>query len=86
MEESQKKKYLSPLRSMDFYMTNYHALLKKLKVEYEVSEIEGILQRKVQDSLLELLRANEYEALVVTDLNRKIVCMWGGSIYWCSWG
>lgn len=73
MEESKKKKYLSPLRSMDFYMSNYHALLKKLKLENEVSEIEGILQRKVQASLLELLQSNEYEALVVTDLNRKIV-------------
>ena len=73
MEEQNKKRYLSPLRSMDFYLIHFQALLKQLRLQNDLSEIERVLDRKVEASVVEILESAQYEALVVTDLNKKIV-------------
>ncbi len=68
-----KKKYLSPLRSMDFYLQNFDTLCRKLKLENDLEELQNILQREVSTSVKEILEASNYEALVVTNTQKKII-------------
>ncbi|MEM9362503.1 MAG: PAS domain-containing protein [Bacteroidota bacterium] len=68
-----KKEYLSPIQSLDFYLENFHALCKKLKLENDLSELKGILKRDLEPSIIEILQTTPYEALVVTDANKTII-------------
>ena len=68
-----KKSYISPILSFDFYLENYHKLLKKLKVENDLKQLGALLKRSIDPSIQEVLETTDYEALVVTDANREIV-------------
>ena len=70
---TKRKKYLSPIQSLDFYLENYHALCKKLKLENDLVELETVLNRAVEPSLVKILQTSNYEALVVTNSKSKIV-------------
>lgn len=70
---SNKKEYLSPIRSFDFYLVGFHALAKKLKLENELVELYAVLKRALEPEVISILKETYYEALVVTDLNKKIV-------------
>ena len=71
--ESKKKSYLSPIQSLDFYLENFHALCKKLKLENDLTELKGILKRDLEPSVINTLQTTSYEALVVTDASKKII-------------
>ena len=68
-----KKNYISPILSFDFYLENYHKLLKKMKVENDLKQLGSLLKRSIDPSIQEVLETTDYEALVVTDANREIV-------------
>lgn len=68
-----KKKYLSPIQSLDFYLQNYQALCKKLKLDNDLSELRAVLKRDLETSVKEILEKSNYEALVVTDVKKKII-------------
>ncbi|MEO0573062.1 MAG: PAS domain-containing protein [Bacteroidota bacterium] len=68
-----KKEYLSPLQSMDFYLEKYQALCKKLKLENDVAQLQKLLHRELDPSVVDILQVSNYEALVVTDIKKKIV-------------
>jgi len=68
-----KKEYLSPIQSLDFYLPHYHALCKKLKLENDLAELKALLKRDLEQSVVEILQTSNYEALVVTNLHRKII-------------
>lgn len=70
---NRRKKYLSPFQSLDFYLPNYHALCKKLKLENDLSELQTVLNRNLEPLVVETLQTSNYEALVVTDAKVKIV-------------
>ncbi|MEL6976038.1 MAG: PAS domain-containing protein [Bacteroidota bacterium] len=71
--EFSKKQYLSPIQSLDFYLMNYHKLLKKLKLKNDLEQLSGVLKREVSEEVQRILEQSRYEALVVTDSNRKII-------------
>ena len=71
--ENRRKKYLSPIQSLDFYLDNFQSLCKKLKLENELSELRGILNRDLEPSVIEILQSTRYQALVVTDLDKTII-------------
>lgn len=71
--EYNRKRYLSPLQSLDFYLQNFDALCKKLRLENELAELKGVLHRDLDASTVEILRSNNYQALVVTDLKKTII-------------
>ncbi len=71
--ENRRKKYLSPIQSLDFYLMSYHALCKKLRLENELSQLNEVLNRELEPSVVQVLETSLYEALVVTDLKKKIV-------------
>ncbi|MEM1260724.1 MAG: PAS domain-containing protein [Bacteroidota bacterium] len=68
-----KKEYLSPLQSMDFYLVKYHSLCKKLKLENDVAQLQELLHRELEPSVVDILQVSNYDALVVTDIQKKIV-------------
>ena len=70
---SNRKKYLSPFQSLDFYLPTYHALCKKLKLENDLAELKKILNRPLETSIIDVLHASDYEALVVTNSEIKII-------------
>ncbi len=69
----QKKKYISPIQSLDFHLQNFKALCKKLKLDNDLSELKEVLKRDVEASVISVLQNSKYEALVVTDVNKKII-------------
>ncbi|WP_435625709.1 PAS domain-containing protein [Flagellimonas sp.] len=71
--ENNKKTYVSPIQSLDFYLQNYRDLCKKLKLDNELSELREVLKRDVATSVREVLQNSNYEALVVTDTNKNII-------------
>ncbi|MEM1336501.1 MAG: PAS domain-containing protein [Bacteroidota bacterium] len=68
-----RKKYLSPIQSLDFYLDNFQALCKKLKLENDLLELKDVLHRDLAPSVIEILQSTYYEALVVTDLDKTII-------------
>ena len=71
--ENRRKRYLSPIQSLDFYLDNFQSLCKKLKLENELLELRGILNRDLEPSVIKILQSTPYEALVVTDLEKTII-------------
>ncbi|PRX57458.1 PAS domain-containing protein [Flagellimonas meridianipacifica] len=71
--ENKGKSYLSPIQSLDFYLENFHALCKKLRLENDLSELKGILKRDLEPSVVNILQTTPYQALVVTDVRKTII-------------
>jgi len=71
--ESKRKRYLSPIQSLDFYLDNFQTLCKKLKLENDLSELKTILNRDLAPSVVEILQSTHYQALVVTNAEKTIV-------------
>ncbi|MEM9000877.1 MAG: PAS domain-containing protein [Bacteroidota bacterium] len=71
--QNNKRKYLSPIQSLDFYLPHYSALCKKLKLDHDLSELREVLKRDVDIAVRELMQFSNYEALVVTDVKKRIV-------------
>ncbi|MEO1013149.1 MAG: PAS domain-containing protein [Bacteroidota bacterium] len=70
---SQTQHFFSPLESLDFYMDNYHKLLKKLKVKSDLKQLGSLLKMGIEPAIQQILETTEYEALVVTNTKREIV-------------
>ncbi|MEM9077312.1 MAG: PAS domain-containing protein [Bacteroidota bacterium] len=68
-----KKEYLSPIQSLDFYLENFHALCKKLRLENDLTELKSVLKRDLEPAIVEILQLTSYQALVVTDLTKNII-------------
>ncbi|WP_299534637.1 PAS domain-containing protein [Ulvibacterium sp.] len=68
-----KKGYLSPIQSLDFYLQNYRTLCKKLRLDRDLVELRDVLKRDVDTSIVKVLQDSSYEALVVTDVEKKII-------------
>ena len=83
---SNKKKHLSPFQSLDFYLENYHALCKKLKLGNDLAGLKAVLNREVEPSVVEILEISNYESLVVTDTKRKIVWVNNGFLEMTGYG
>ena len=71
--ENQKKEYLSPIQSLDFYMENFHALCKKLKLDNDLTELRSVMKRDLEPDVVQTLQMSSYQALVVTDLSKNII-------------
>ena len=70
---NRKKKYVSPLQSLDFYLPHFQALCKRLKLQHELAELTDVLQRNVAPEIVRILEDTDYEALVVTDTQKNSV-------------
>ena len=68
-----RKRYLSPIQSLDFYLDNFHSLCRKLKLENDLLELKGVLNRDLELSVVKTLQSASYQVLVVTDLERNII-------------
>ncbi len=68
-----KKNYISPIRSFDFYLENYHKLLKKLKVEHDVEQLQSVIDLPLPSEIKQTLETTDYDALVVTNLKKEIL-------------
>ncbi|NKI32948.1 PAS domain-containing protein [Croceivirga thetidis] len=69
-----KKKYPTPpIQSLDFYLENFDRLCRKLKLENDLRELREVLKRELAPSVIKILEQSNYEALVVTNNDKKIV-------------
>lgn len=68
-----KKQYISPIQSFDFYLEHYHKMLRKMKLENNLKELQSTTSLSLDPSIIEILKATYYEALVVTNLEKEIV-------------
>ena len=60
---------ISPLLSFDFYLENYHKLMGQLRKEFELKQMRSILRNNIGDNIQHIIKTEDYEALVITDLN-----------------
>tara|TARA_A100000164_G_C21814535_1_gene727195 strand:+ start:87 stop:578 length:492 start_codon:yes stop_codon:yes gene_type:complete len=68
------KKYLSPLSSFDVHLTNFIDLNKQYKTDNDISNLINILNASYWTSnIASMIFQKDYDALVLTDKNQKIV-------------
>lgn len=71
--KSKKKNFPTPILSLEFYLEGYHQLVDKLKLDHDVAQLSKHLKCQLDSATLEILETSNYEALVMTDLNKEIV-------------
>ena len=64
---------ISPLLSFDFYLENYHKLMLQLKKEVDLKQMKSLLRNDIDHKIQQLIKTEDYDALVITDLNQAIV-------------
>lgn len=64
---------ISPLLSFDFYLESYHKLMLQLKKEVDLKQIKSLLRNDIEHNIQQLIKIEDYDALVITDLNQAIV-------------
>lgn len=69
----ENKTYLSPLNSFDFYLENYHKMLKQFRKDSDALQLRLILKGRLEKNIEDLLQHETYDALVVTDPHQNIV-------------
>lgn len=70
----------SPLLSFDFYLESYHRLLGNLKKEAELKQITYLLGEEISQENQSLIKNENYDALVVTNLDHSILWVNDGFI------
>lgn len=66
--------YNSPLLSLDIYLDAFHQKIKQLKSTSDISTISSITREPVSDEIKALIEQEQYDSLIVTNLNQEI--MW----------
>lgn len=64
---------ISPLLSFDFYLESYHKLMLQLKKEVDLKQIKSLLRNDIDHNIQQIIKIEDYDALVITDLNQAIV-------------
>jgi len=62
-----------PLISFDLYLEHYHQLIKTLKKEIDLEQIHNFLKRHTEGQFQELIKQENYDAIVITTLDQHIV-------------
>jgi len=69
-----KKGAMAPLLSWDIHIQNFHKLCTQAKQENNIRAFKKIAKKlKLKNDVISLFKDQEFEALVVTDLQKKIV-------------
>lgn len=68
-----KKTYVPPLLSLDLYLSHYHDFMRKLRVDNDLNEITHVLGSLLNSNLKNTIEQENYDALVITDAELKIV-------------
>ena len=68
-----KKTYVPPLLSLDFYLSHYTSLMRKLKVDSDLNKLTDLLGNLMNPDLQSTIEQENYDALVVTDAELQIV-------------
>jgi len=64
---------ISPLLSFDFYLESYHKLMLQLKKEVDLKQIKSLLRNDIDHNIQQIIKTEDYDALVITDVNQAIV-------------
>ncbi len=65
---------IPPLKSWDIFSEHYGKRLLEIKKEHELNQIISLSKRfKWKNDFDKLLNENEYDAVIITDINQKIV-------------
>ena len=71
---SPKKGAMAPLLSWDIHIENFHKLCLQAKQENNIREFKKIAKKlKIKNDSTSLFKNQEFDALVITDLQKKIV-------------
>ena len=63
-----------PLLSWDIYIQHYHKHLKQIEKESELEQVNELAEKfNWKNDMNTLINESEYEAIVVTDINQKII-------------
>ena len=65
--------HLLPLLSFDFYLEHYHHLIKTLKKEIDLEQIHTFLKRNTESQFQDLIKQENYDAIVITTIDQHIV-------------
>lgn len=68
-----KKNYKSPLRCWDIYSEYLSSLIKSSKVDYDLKQLESLLKLELDVSIIDKIFKESYDALVITDIEQKII-------------
>lgn len=64
---------MSPLLSFDFYLESYHKLLRQFKKEGDLKRMRSLFGTNIDQNIQRIVQTQDYDALVITDLNQTIV-------------
>lgn len=68
-----RRNYCSPLLSFDIYLDYYHKTIKQMKSRLDISEINRSVDTVISKSLEHTILSDQYDAIVITDKQQKIV-------------
>lgn len=66
-------KYISPIASFDVHLSNYHRLIDQLRRENDISHLREILSHSLTTTIVDQIKEEKYDALVLTRANQHIV-------------
>lgn len=66
-------KYISPIASFDVHLSNYHRLIDHLRMENDISHLREILSHSLTTTIVDQIKEEQYDALVLTRANQHIV-------------
>ena len=62
-----------PLLSFDLYLEHYHNLVKTFKKDVDLAQIHSLLKRNTEQQFQDLIKRENYDAIVITTLDQHIV-------------
>ena len=65
--------YISPIASFDVHLSNYHRLIDQLRRENDISHLREILSHSLTTTIVDQIKEEQYDALVLTRANQHIV-------------
>ncbi|WP_115462913.1 PAS domain-containing protein [Winogradskyella aurantiaca] len=68
-----RRNYCSPLLSFDIYLDHFHKTIKQMKSKMDISEINRSVNTVISKSLENRILNDQYDAIVITDKQQKIV-------------
>lgn len=72
MNTEREPKYLSPLLCWDIYSVYFLKLLGQSKANEDLKQLRVVIGRQLESGIIDKIREEEYDALVVTDTLQSI--------------